>query len=651
MKFCVSCGKQIKDESAFCPVCGAVQPGGVNQTQIKQPNMAPGQTSQGGYGQPQNGGYGQGGGFGQAPQGGNFGQQQNGGFQQGGFSQSQQGGYSQPQGGGFSQSQGGSFGQPQGGGFGQPQGGGFGQPSQGGGFGQPPRGGYGQTPQKPQKNMTIPILLAVIGALVVVAIVMLVLVKTDIISFNKDKEEKTVVEEITTEEASTEAEVVKITNDSSFEEFQAALPDRQKMNLRYSSADVTNYPTVKLYYTVEDESQTTLVLSNPVASIKEKVKNGQDVYRKVKNVEILRGNQGVSFDICADKSSSMEGNMSEMKSAMTEFVDMLDTESGDRAELISFDSYVMFMCTYTDDKTLLKNGINNMIAEGATALYDALYYGVMNAATREGARCVIAFTDGQDVSSTHTVDEVIYEANKYSVPIFIIYTSDGDSYTCGRIADETNGRSWPINSVSDMSEVLAEIYQMEKDMYCVEYESDTSLGQLDERNVECIMMDETYGSSDSSTFVPTEKKEVAQHSSRYEIFVEDISWTEANRKCMDLGGHLVTITSDSEMNTITQLCEGKKIKYCWMGGYTSGSGNATFGHWITGEDFESYTKWREGEPSGWDRVGDGEPEFYLMLWHPRDDEGWSWNDQRDSLIPEFSKQYSGNMGYVCEWED
>ena len=78
MKFCVSCGKQIKDESAFCPVCGAVQPGGVNQTQIKQPNMAPGQTSQGGYGQPQNGGYGQGGGFGQAPQGGNFGQQQNG---------------------------------------------------------------------------------------------------------------------------------------------------------------------------------------------------------------------------------------------------------------------------------------------------------------------------------------------------------------------------------------------------------------------------------------------------------------------------------------------------------------------------------------------------------------------------------------------
>ena len=538
---------------------------------------------------------------------------------------------------------------------------------------QNPQGYPNVMPQPHQNSNIVPILVLVIVVLLVSSVLMLVLLKTEVISIGGKNAEVSESTESTTSaggavetdqvtqegettdnfgEVTTEAapEYKTVTNDSPYEDFQATVSTRQPMHLEYASSDVTDYPTVKLYYTVQDEAEQTLILTNPMATIKEKVNGGQDIYHKVKSVEILQGNQGVSFDICADKSGSMDHDIDTMKMAMNDFISTMDTASGDKAELIAFDSYVMYMCTYTDDKNLLKNGINNMVPDGMTALYDALYYGVQSASTREGARCVIAFTDGADNESMYTYDSVINLANQYSVPIFIIYTREGDANTCEYIASETGGRSWSIDSVSGMSEVLQEIYKMEKDMYCVEYESDTSIGKTDERIVECIMMDDTYGSMNASIFTPTEKLKVRDHgNSRYEVVQADVSWTEANRAAMEAGGHLVTITSQSEMDEVTKLCEAKKIRFVWMGGYTSIMGNASFGHWITGEPFD-FTFWYPGEPSRQDRNDDVE-EMYLMLWDPADDGRWSWNDQRENVFDTKLSYFPGNVGYVIEWEE
>ena len=418
------------------------------------------------------------------------------------------------------------------------------------------------------------------------------------------------------------------------------------MNLGFVSSDVSEYPTVKLYYTVEDDAGEALLLTSPNAAIRETLSNGQQVERTVTSVEVLAGNQGVSFNICADKSGSMDSDMATMQQAMNEFVDAMDTASGDQAELISFDSYIMYMCTYTQDKYLLHNGINNMVADGGTAFYDALYESVMNASTQEGARCVVAFTDGDDNESRHTYSEVIDYANSLNVPIFIIgTTSYGGVYES--IAKDTGGWFWSISSVSDMSEVLSEIYKMEKDMYCVSYESEGSVDQYSQRSVDCVMSDATYGSQTSSTFTPVKPIEVAAHTSRYEVVKADVSWTEANQAAMQKGGHLVTITSQAEMDEVSGLCDAEGIKYVWMGGYTSVYQNSSFGHWVTGEDFNSFTAWYPGEPSRQDR--DQAEEMYLMLW--KIDDEWSWNDQRENVFDTGLKYFTGNLGYVIEYED
>ena len=599
MKFCVNCGSQIDDQSKFCKICGAAQPD-ISQFQGQ---MSP-------QGQQMN------------PQG----QQMNPQMQQ----LSQEDIPTQA----FFQDQT--------------------IPQNFTNMGTVPGVEPTLPPEKEKKSMSGLTIGLIVSAIVLLLMVgtFLVLVLTGVINFGKNDitdgpEGPGGIEASSTEtEETTEGTTEVAQNPNSFDALNSALASKQSMDLGFVSSDVSEYPTVKLYYTVEDSAGETLLLTSPTAAVNETLADGTQVERTIKSVSMLEGNQGVSFSICADKSGSMDSDMDTMKQAMTDFVHEMDTNSGDKAELISFDSYIMYMCTFTQDKSLLQNGINNMVADGGTAFYDALYESVMNASTQEGARCVVAFTDGDDNESRHSYTEVIDYANSMNVPIFIIGTASGGG-VYESIAKDTGGWFWSISSVSDMSEVLSEIYKMNKEMYCVSYETDGSIDQYSQRSVDCIISDETYGARTSATFTPVKPIEVAPHTSRYEVVKADVSWTEANQAAMQKGGHLVTITSQAEMDEVSGLCEAEGIKYVWMGGYTSVYGNSSFGHWVTGEDFNSYTAWYDGEPSRQDR--DQVEEMYLMLWYVNDE--WSWNDQRENVFDTGLKYFEGNVGYVIEYED
>ena len=431
-----------------------------------------------------------------------------------------------------------------------------------------------------------------------------------------------------------------------FSGIQQLANGKQPLNISYVSSDVSNYPLVKVYFTAEDNSGNAVTLSSPNVGIREIVSGGKEAEREVKSIEQLKGKEGVSFALVADKSGSMSYDLPQMQRIMSEFVDALDYRSGDRAELIAFDTYVMYMCTYTNEPQLLKNGINNMSAYGMTALYDALYEAVLNSGAQKGARCVIAFTDGDDTESSHTANEVIQRANELSVPIFIIGTN-GSLSDYNRIAENTGGQYWNINNISDMNQILDQIYAQEKEMYCVEYVSDSKEEAIKERKISLAVADENYGGVTEMQFKPTEARKEAAHSSRYEFIKADVNWAEANAECIKRGGHLITITSDAELKTAVDLAEANGAKYVWMGGYTSVRNGTAYGHWITGELFD-YQKWYPGEPSR-DDV-DGTPEMYLMLWNV-DSTGWTWNDQRDDLFtPELAHIFNGKSGYICEYE-
>ena len=422
-------------------------------------------------------------------------------------------------------------------------------------------------------------------------------------------------------------------------------------SLELVTTDVSGYPNVKAYYRLEDSYGETIILDSPTAGITEAVSGGTQIERKIRSIERLEGNQGLGMDIVVDKSDSMESDFAQVQSILNDFIRSMDYASGDAAEIIAFDSYIMYMCSYTNEMSNLLNGIDNMSTYGMTALYDALWTGVTNAGRRTGANCVIGFTDGADNESTHTYEEVISLANSLEIPIYLIGTSGADYTVLNYICESTGGRCWDINSIQDMNDILSEIYKVQKNMYCIEYISDSSVDAYATRTVSAALIDnnrQVGGVSEGVTFTPAKRAEQKKHSTRYELVKKDISWTDANDACLAQGGHLATITSQEEMDKITAAAEKAGIKFLWIGGYTSVRDNTVYGHWLTGEPFD-FTAWHPGEPSRNDKL-DGEPEFYLMLWSVSEDGKWTWNDQRNDVLNIGLDYFTGNMGYVCEYE-
>ena len=58
-------------------------------------------------------------------------------------------------------------------------------------------------------------------------------------------------------------------------------------------------------------------------------------------------------------------------------------------------------------KELLVSAVNGITTDGRTALYDAIYAGVYQTYFENGAKCVIAFTDGEENASSYSFNDVV----------------------------------------------------------------------------------------------------------------------------------------------------------------------------------------------------------------------------------------------------
>ncbi len=421
-----------------------------------------------------------------------------------------------------------------------------------------------------------------------------------------------------------------------------------------TSADVSRYPIVTAYFRVEDPYSGEVIegLDASAFQISERLRGGEYLSREVHSAQQLEGNHGLSIDLVADKSSSISDyDMQKIKSVMTSFVNSLHYSEGDKAEILAFDSIVQQMCYYTNDTALLVNGINNMATDGRTALYNAIHDGIHNAALQGGARCVIAFTDGMDNESWYTPYEIVQYANENQVPVYVIGVGREAAtfeYDLRTVAEGTGGRYWFIDDLYDLQEIFREIYSEQKQLYAVEYVSDEGADAYGLRDLSVTVSGGGYRAKEQLSFQAVRSVSDETHSSRYELVKSAMSWEDAAKRCQEMGGHLATITSQSEMDQIVNMALEADLRYIWLGGYTSyDSAGNVFGHWVTGESF-TFQPWSLGEPSRVDM--DGVDEWYIMLWNIPSLGGWTWNDQRNdpaAAVPSMAD----HMGFICEYEN
>lgn len=240
--------------------------------------------------------------------------------------------------------------------------------------------------------------------------------------------------------------------------------------IQVEQVEASSFPEIKLYVSAYDiQSNHSVPVLESGLALKEMV---QGSYSDVQVNKVSKLDQKESLNVClvADVSGSMWDQMPLVQRSMTSFLDCLQYSVGDRAALITFDNLVKVNRDFTGDKNVLTGEINNMYVGNATALYDALYVAVCKASEAEGAKCVIAFTDGYDNVSMTTKERVIEAAQVYGVPIYLIGIGSWTDETSLRsVCSSTGGTYWNVSDGSEMQSIYNSIYRENKEMYLIEY--------------------------------------------------------------------------------------------------------------------------------------------------------------------------------------
>lgn len=143
---------------------------------------------------------------------------------------------------------------------------------------------------------------------------------------------------------------------------------------------------------------------------------------------------------------------------------------------------------------------------------------------------------------------------------------------------------------------------------------------------------------------------------KYQIVMEDITWSEAYLKSIEVnGGYLVHINSQEEMDAIlAQIAqEGHEDGIFWIGGMRSPTKNEYY--WIdtqmntVGEPLNNESYWLDGEPSLYDSSIELE-ECYMNMFYVKSAGRWIWNDTILDLVS-VAPGYSGKIGYIIEIEE
>lgn len=294
----------------------------------------------------------------------------------------------------------------------------------------------------------------------------------------------------------------------SLKDFMALSPTHfqsdESLNISVSQVDCSAYPDVKLYLTVTDQNgKTPKNLDMRGFTV---IENGDGMRREIASVMQLDMQQGISINMVADASGSMDGEpIRDAKDTMEKFLSQVQYNSGDTVSIVVFSNEIETQTEFTSDYSKIQNVVRNISSGGGTALYDTLYTSVQYTARQSGARCVIAFTDGDDQHSRYADEEdVIRIAQDYKIPIFIIgIGSSANNYEIRSIAESTGGFYRNINSISDLNEIYNMIYRQQKEMYVLQYVADAD-GKYSEHVPQVTYKSAQYeGNAPSYSFVPS----------------------------------------------------------------------------------------------------------------------------------------------------
>ena len=254
-------------------------------------------------------------------------------------------------------------------------------------------------------------------------------------------------------------------------------PEAEQQPTRFAAA----VDTVSLSVTLSNESGG-LVPGLPLENFKVFEDGVEQVVQFFSHGEVP-----LKLVILLDVSASMRMKLEMAQEAAVRFVDSLRVE--DEVQVVEFGNRVLTLAPFTSDRAQLSDAIRSTKANGATALYRAIYVSLkdLTAAGRGELyrRAVVVLSDGNDTRSNLGFEDVKEQARKNNVIIYAISLRANEDdlkkdkyrnakYELDQLAFETGGVSYAPEKIDDLAGVYDQILSELKSQYSLGYVSTNS---------------------------------------------------------------------------------------------------------------------------------------------------------------------------------
>jgi VWFA-related protein len=188
-----------------------------------------------------------------------------------------------------------------------------------------------------------------------------------------------------------------------------------------------------------------------------------------------------------DISNSVVERFSFEQGAASKFLETVVTDKNDLSFVIGFNWSVFLVQDFTPDQTRAARAIAQLAPGGGTALWNAVAFAADKLAARPEpqpvARVLVVISDGEDNSSSVSLQQAIWAAQRGQVAIYTVSTKEGpdeeSSPLLGNralktLSEQTGGAIFKPGSLSGLNRSLADLQQVLRGRYLVYYKPSSS---------------------------------------------------------------------------------------------------------------------------------------------------------------------------------
>lgn len=195
--------------------------------------------------------------------------------------------------------------------------------------------------------------------------------------------------------------------------------------------------------------------------------------------------QPLRVALVVDRSRSVQSVLGRAQLVVRDFLNSV-LRSRDSACLVAFDSGVYLVQDFTDDADSLAGAVNKLTAAGGSSIFDAIYKTSRDklAGTEEARRVIVLITDGEDTTSSSSIEQAMEMAIRNNVAVYAIRLPGENSLNArdrqgkpvlARITESTGGRQFHLDGgEGQLAGFLKKLQDELRSQYSIGYQFQSS---------------------------------------------------------------------------------------------------------------------------------------------------------------------------------